>query len=71
MEFLHAFALFMLPFSVIGLVVIAQIVRSPPPPVDESNIINRIRLVWFALTRQELFVGLFSWLKRDELDNVE
>ncbi len=71
MGFLYTLALFMLPFSILGLVVLAQIVRTPPPPVDESNVINRIRLVWFALTRQNLFVGLFPWLKNDELDNLD
>lgn len=63
-------AIMLLPLSLIGLVVVVQILRTPPPPVDASNIINRIRLVWFALTRQDQFVTLFTWLKSDEMDNV-
>lgn len=39
-------------------------------PADESNRINSIRLWWFSLTRPELFVDTFPWLKSDELDNV-
>ncbi len=69
-EFLNTLALFMLPFSLVGLVVISQILRKPPPPVDASNIINRIRLIWFAMTRQNKFVDLFPWLKNDEYDNM-
>lgn len=38
-------------------------------PADESNRINAIRLWWFALTHEELFVELFPWLEHDELDN--
>jgi hypothetical protein len=44
--------------------------RGKKQPMDESNRINHIRLVWFALSRPELFVNTFSWLKRDELNNV-
>lgn len=65
------FLLIISPFSLLGLVLVIQIVRTPPPPVDASNVINRIRLVWFALTRQNLFVDLFPWLKNDELENFD
>lgn len=40
-------------------------------PADTSNRINKIRLWWFALTRPELFVDTFPWLKNDELDNMK
>jgi hypothetical protein len=39
-------------------------------PADKSNVINHIRLIWFALTREDKFVGLFPWLKNDEWENM-
>jgi len=45
-------------------------IRSNHYPADKSNRINHFRLVWFALTREEEFVGLFPWLKKDEWDNI-
>lgn len=44
--------------------------RPQRAPADTSNRINKIRLWWFVLTREEKFVGAFPWLKRDEWDNV-
>lgn len=38
-------------------------------PADESNRINKLILIWFALTREELFVDLLPFLKRDLLEN--
>ena len=61
---------FMIPFAVVGLFITFHILRTQRSPADASNRINKIRLLWFALTREELFVGTFPWLKRDELDNV-
>ena len=60
----------LIPFA-IGMLTILHFVRSPKAPADTSNRINRIRLWWFALTRPELFVDSFDWLKHDELDNVK
>ena len=54
----------------LGLFVIYHIVRPQQPPADTSNRINKIRLVWFALTREQLFTGTFPWLTRDEMDNI-
>lgn len=54
----------------LGLFVIYHIARPQKGPADTSNRINKIRLIWFVLTRENLFVDLFPWLKRDELDNV-
>ncbi len=59
----------MLPMWAIGMLTFIQWVR-PAQGIDKSNVINRIRLWWFALTRQSLFVGLFPWLLHDELDNI-
>lgn len=42
----------------------------PAEGIDRSNVINRIRLWWFALTRPGLFVEIFPWLTQDELDNI-
>ena len=56
--------------TILGTFVFIQLLRSSNAPADTSNRINRIRLVWFALTRPELFVTEFAWLKNDELKNV-
>lgn len=40
-------------------------------PADVTNRINHIRLVWFAINSPELFVDLFPWLKRDEMENLK
>ena len=54
-----------------GLFVIISIFKAKRLPMDTSNRINHIRLVWFSITRPELFVNSFNWLRRDELDNVQ
>ena len=59
-----------LPTCALGLFVIIHIARPQKAPADTSNRINKARLLWFALTREDLFAGLFPWLTRDELDNV-
>ncbi len=64
-------ATILLPFSLLGLFTVYHWVKSAKPPVDASNVINSIRLWWFALTRRELFVDIFPWLKNDELENVK
>lgn len=58
------------PVWVIGALVLFHIFRPQNSPADESNRINKVRLIWFVITREELFVPLFPWLKNDELDNV-
>jgi hypothetical protein len=40
-------------------------------PADTSNRIAHLRLVWFSITRPELFTQSFEWLTRDELDNLK
>lgn len=57
--------------AVFGLFVIISIFKAKRLPMDTSNRINHIRLVWFSLTRPELFVDSFPWLKHDELDNLK
>lgn len=65
------FLVLSLPVYAIGLLVFWHVARPQRPPADVSNRINKIRLVWFALTREELFVDMFPWLKRDEMENVK
>ena len=60
-----------LPTCAVGLLVFFHVARPQRAPADASNRINKIRLVWFALTREDLFVGVFPWLRRDELANVQ
>ena len=57
--------------AAIGAFTLVHLFRSKKEPADTSNRINHIRLWWFALTRENLFVDKFPWLKNDELDNVE
>lgn len=57
--------------AMFGLFIIISLFKAKRLPMDTSNRINHIRLVWFAVTRPELFVNSFSWLKRDELDNIK
>lgn len=54
----------------LGLFVLYHIFRPQHEPADPSNRINKIRLLWFALTREELFIEMFPWLTRDELANT-
>lgn len=58
------------PFSVLGLLVAIHIARPQRSPADSSNRLNKARLLWFAMTREDLFIDLFPWLTRDELKNV-
>lgn len=61
----------MVPFSLLGfLVVFHTAIRGGRSPADQSNRIARIRLFWFSITREELFVGIFPWLKKDEYETV-
>lgn len=58
--------------TLIGLLVIVQTLILPMrEPADQSNRIAHLRLVWWALTRPERFVGQEPWLAMDELDLVE
>lgn len=57
-------------FTVVGVLVFVHVLRPQRPPSDTSNRINKVRLLWFALTREELFIPVFPWLGGDELDNV-
>ena len=54
----------------IGLLVCFHVARPQHRPADTSNRINKIRLIWLALNREEIFTERFPWLKNDELKNV-
>jgi hypothetical protein len=56
--------------TLIGLFIVFHIARPQRSPADTSNRINKIRLLWFCLTREGLFVDTFEWLKHDEERNV-
>lgn len=62
--------LLMVPGIFGALVLFHIFIRRKKSPADKSNRINHLRLVWFAMTREELFVDQFPWLKHDELDNM-
>lgn len=56
--------------TLIGTFTLWHLMRSKKAPADASNRINHIRLWWFALTREDKFVGQFPWMKNDEWENV-
>lgn len=62
--------LVLLPFTLIGLLVMVQLFKSVKG-VDDSNIFNRLRIFWFALTRMDQMVEKFPWLKKDEWENMK
>lgn len=72
------FGLFLFLLQVAGciavlfaLFVFFHVVRPQKAPADASNRINKIRLLWMCLTREELFADTFPWMKNDEYDNVK
>lgn len=54
-----------------SLFVAFHVIRPQRAPADKSNRLNKIRLLWYALTRENLFTKEFPWLKNDELQNVK
>ena len=68
--FLMIVCFFALFPALVGAFVLLHIFRVQRTPADKSNRINKIRLVWFALTREDLFIAVFPWLENDELENV-
>lgn len=54
--------------ALIGLFVIWHVVRPQKSPADTSNRINKIRLLWFALTREHELARVIAWLRQDESD---
>ena len=56
--------------ALIGLLVIFHIGRPQKSPADTSNRINKIRLLWFALTREDYIAQFAPWLETDEMDKL-
>lgn len=56
--------------GLIGLFVIWHVARPQRAPADTSNRINKVRLLWFALTREDKLAPHLPWLRRDEWENV-
>lgn len=57
-------------FTLLGLFVFYHIVRPQKSPADTSNRINKIRLLWFALRKEDELAKHIPWLRNDEGDNV-
>jgi hypothetical protein len=57
--------------AMFSIYIIVSIFKAKRLPMDTSNRINHLRLVWFAVSRPQLFVDSFPWLKSDELDNLK
>lgn len=57
-------------FTVVGMFTFWHVVRPQKYPADKRNRINKIRLYWFAMTREDLFADEFEWLNRDDLENI-
>lgn len=57
---------------VIGAMPVFFVSRAKRKPMDESNRINHIRLIWWAYTKPEMFATCagMEWLQRDEGDNI-
>ena len=56
--------------TAVGVMVIFFVSRAKREPMDTSNRINHIRLIWWAITKPEMFVKTFEWLAHDEGDNM-
>lgn len=54
--------------ALIGLFVIYHIARPQKPPADTSNRINKIRILWYALTREDELAKAIGWVGMDESD---
>lgn len=69
---IHLYIILTAPTALLGLFLLVKVLIIPKKePMDTSNRIAHLRLVWFAITRPELFVNTFAWLAKDELDNVK
>ena len=73
---MFTFLVFLVGFLIVpgifgALMLFHVFIRRKESPADKSNRINHLRLVWFAMTREDLFVDQFPWLKNDEYDNVK
>lgn len=61
--------LFVFP-ALVGWFVLFHLFRDNKLPADKSNRLNKLRLFWFCLTREDQVAEKIGWLKNDEWDNV-
>lgn len=54
---------------IIGLFMLYHTLRPQKAPADGSNKINKLVLIWFALTREDKFVDKLPFLKNDLWEN--
>lgn len=54
--------------GLLGLYVIWHIARPQKAPADSSNRINKIRLLHYAMTREDELARVIGWLRQDEGD---
>jgi hypothetical protein len=59
-----------LPVYAVGLLVFWHVARPQKAPADTSNRINKIRAVWFVLTREDFLAQVIGWMRADEHDNI-
>lgn len=52
--------------AALGGLVIWHIARPQKPPADTSNRISKIRLIWYAMTREDELARAIGWLRLDE-----
>ncbi len=63
-----------LPMTFLGsLVLYYTLIKPKKPPMDESNRINHLRMVWFVMRLRDpgLYVKIYPWLKNDEGENLK
>lgn len=59
----------MLPFTLAGVALFYGTIRKQKSPADESNRLNKLILVWYAISREDLFTDILPFLKKDLLEN--
>lgn len=52
--------------AVLGGLMIWHIARPQRAPADRSNRINKLRLIWYAMTREHELARAIGWLRLDE-----
>jgi hypothetical protein len=52
--------------GLLGLYVIWHIVRPQKAPADTTNRINKIRLLHYVMTREDVMARIIDWLRKDE-----
>ena len=57
--------------NLITILIIVKVALPKKEPMDTSNRINHIRLIWWAINDPEKFVDQCPWLAKDEGDNLK